>query len=113
MSFIAWFFLVYGVIALLSIRPVAGHFACKFHCQNSLGGCDGLGNRYDYDAPTSAIWTGSTCLAILIATVWPIFISFAIAKVLPSIGAEREYQLEERERRVKEAEEELDRLLAS
>ncbi len=91
----------YGVIALLMLRPAAGHFAWK------------ESNKHHQLRPDSEDWWFGGWKGLLVAGLWPVllvaFVCVSLAnRTLPKVGAEREAERKMRERRLKELERELE-----
>lgn len=91
----------YGLLVLLMVRPLAGHFAWSFARADAerLGG-----NR----RPTGEQWFGAHLAALALGLIWPLVLVVLFGgRLLPSLGAERIHEIEERERRLNEMEQEL------
>lgn len=90
----------YSLVALLLVRPLAGHFAYYFHTENPYSNRSGR--------PDAAQWFGGVLLALCLAVVWPTALLWKLADArLPAVGAEREARLQAREKALREAEREL------
>lgn len=82
--------IIYVLIGLATIRPVAGHFAWKrlLHDKRRYPTLDGNKTEPDdwFEAYFAAFW---------LAWVWPIYIINAVTtKLLPAVGAEKQARLE-------------------
>lgn len=91
--------ILYVLIALCSVRPVAGHLANAFEKDSSWAGSPGQ--------PAIGQWAGAYFLALLIGTVWPL-IAINVATSRFKIGIEKQIELEAREKRLRKAEKELE-----
>lgn len=83
------FLFLYALVGMLSVRPVAGHFAWKF-CSNYAS----------QSKPDGEDWFQATVIAIFIAFFWGVIALSLIASkassaLFPVIGAEKK-QLEEK-----------------
>lgn len=84
--------LVYILIGLVTIRPVAGHLAWSMHRNSKI--------RYPYlhgkdTHPNGEQWTGGVLTACGLACLWPaIILWYVTQEFIPSIGSERQAQLE-------------------
>ncbi len=101
MSIITTMLISYGVIALLMLRPVVGHFAWK------------ESNKCNQLRPQSDDWWFGGWTGLLVAGLWPVllvtFVGISLAnRTLPKVGAEREAARKIRERRFLEIERELE-----
>lgn len=79
------FGIIWPLISMVLIRPMAGHFAWKFM---ELGN-----NKYwskNADKPDGDQWLGGTLCALGLAVVWPIVLIWMISgRFLPTVGAEK------------------------
>jgi hypothetical protein len=99
----AW--VMYGAMAMLSVRPFAGHFAWAMF----------QSYRINYPAlargrtsPEGAHWFGGLLLGVLVAAVWPLALLFILVGWRgPVIGAEKAARLDAAQRRINELEREL------
>jgi hypothetical protein len=97
--------IAYGVLALLFVRPLAGHFAWSMF----------RGYCLEYPAlsrgrtsPTGEHWFGGTLLGLLTAAIWPAMLLFILVGWRgPVIGAEKAARLDAAQRRIDELEREL------
>ncbi len=98
MSLLAVIFTIYGIIGLLGVRPIAGHFAWTF-----------VENGYRArDYPNTEQWFGATCIAVAICALWPLGLLWLVAgSKMPKLGMEREIEIENNKRRIEELEREL------
>jgi hypothetical protein len=91
--------LAYALVALVALRPLAGHYAWFFH------GNDIYANTPE---PNGEKWLGAYLLALLLVTAWPVVaVVVLVGRVGPKVGAERVADIEAREKRLREAEKEL------
>lgn len=99
MSILTIGLVIYGVIALLALRPVVGHFAWE--------------EKYDGNIhPTCDDWVIGFWKGLFTVGLWPVllivFTSTVLAnRTMPTIGAEREAERKMREKRLREAEREV------
>ena len=101
MSVLAIGLVLYGVVALLALRPVAGHLAWED------------AKHFKQARPDSGDWTVGTLKGAMLVSLWPaVLVVFACAtfanRALPKIGAEREAERKSREQRLQELERELE-----
>ena len=89
--------IVYVLVALAAIRPLAGHVAW------SVKNWRGWRDEPDFDD-----WRFGVVVACLLAAVWPLsLLCLLVNRYSPKIGAERAAELERREQRLREAEREV------
>lgn len=103
----------YGVVALLALRPLAGHFAWSWTLREARR------KRRDYPSlygrketegaePSTDAWCGAYCCALALVALWPVVLCvYGAGRFGPRIGAEREAELKARERHIAELEREL------
>jgi hypothetical protein len=102
MSVVTVVLIPYGVLALLMLRPLAGHFAWK------------ESHTWKHQVrPDSGDWWDGFVLGAIVSVLWPVLLvafgGAALAnRTLPKVGAEREAARKIRERRLKELERELE-----
>lgn len=91
-----WIAGAYALVAALTLRPVAGHFAWS------------SARAYQQREPDGGDWMLAAILAFAAALVWPVMAFIWLAgRYGPAVGAERLARLEERERHVREMEKAL------
>jgi hypothetical protein len=91
-SILAIFSIIYILIGMAIIRPVAGHLAWSWHYAQITHYSILYRGKIK---PSSDQWTGATVLAVLAGAVWPMILFAGLSgKILPSIGAEKQAQLE-------------------
>jgi hypothetical protein len=99
----AW--LVYGVMALLFVRPLAGHFAWSMWRNYCVEYAVLVRGR---KTPTGEQWFGATLIGIATAAIWPATLLFVVVGWRgPVIGAEKSARLDAAQRRIDELEREL------
>lgn len=101
MSELAWFFTIYGVLGLGSMRPLTGHFAWVYSKNDRY---------YSRSKPTSDQWWGGMFTAIPLAVIWPIaFLSIYLgSEGKLQIGEEKRAYKEIKREELKKLEKELD-----
>jgi len=97
--------IAYGVIALLAVRPLAGHFAYSFfESEKRLYPSLTAGRTQ----PEMAQWLGAVLTGAAIALVWPGAVLWLLAGArMPVVGAERHAKLKQKEKRIRELERQL------
>lgn len=98
------FLILYGIIGLLTIRPVAGHLAYGFFEKEKQKYSTLTKGR---TGPNGEQWFGSAMAAIGFATIWPLMFGFMLQGKAIQIGAEASHKKKELQQRVNELEREL------
>lgn len=106
MSVLVVLLAAYGLVGLLSVRPVAGALAWRMFAE--------VARRYptlymEDKEPRNWHWFHATCYASALACVWP-FVALFVLQGRSSrwkVGAERTALLEARRQRIAELEQEL------
>jgi hypothetical protein len=94
----------YALVVLVPLRPVAGHFAWRFHRAEQEKYSFARDRRW----PTGEQWFGAFLLAGLLLSLWPLTgVVWLSGRRLPSLGAEREAELDRLRKRNRELEREL------
>jgi hypothetical protein len=98
---------VYGVVAFLFVRPIAGALAYRMRRVQQTRYPTLYGD--EPPEPTGGQWLGAICVALLIVCVWPLAVVFVVQGRCNvwTVGPERLARIEARERRVHQLEREL------
>jgi hypothetical protein len=104
-----WLFVaLYAIVALIVVRPLAGHFAWDWAQRDAHGKKRRYPGLYEYldpDAPPGPEWwVFAGTIAILVAAIWPILLVFARSPI--KIGAERTAEKRQMAARIRELEKE-------
>jgi len=109
-SWPVWIFGIwYPLVALLLVRPLAGHFAWRFYLtERNWRYCSMCMNKARLGSPNGEQWFGAFCLACLVSVLWPGALVWATqgAKGL-KLGAERQAELDRLRKRNEQLEREL------
>lgn len=85
----------YVLAGLLTVRPVAGHFAYKFSQAWAA----------TRDRPDGEQWYRATILALLVATIWPVLLVWTLSgRYGPTLGEEGQAVIRAQEKRIQELE---------
>lgn len=96
---------IYVLIGLAIIRPIAGHFAWTMH-KNAQIRYPSLHDKEVH--PNMEQWTGSIAVACMLACIWPAIILWWVAEqTIPTMGSEKQAQLEAEIKARKERDKEL------
>ena len=100
-----WLIIAYGILWMVSIRPVAGHLAWKF----------GPEKHHYQTRPDEDDWFSGIFCALLLGATWPVVLAYlASTKFTPAVGAERraiqKQKAEEREEQIANQQIEINRL---
>lgn len=93
--------LAYTAIALCVIRPMAGHFAWSWYHS------DATAHNLVTPDPGPLRWLLATISSAILSVVWPAVVIWTLTGMLGPVGSERRQQSLDRERKIKELEEEL------
>lgn len=94
-----WLWLALGVYALPGLitgRLIAGHLAWSWKASHWYS--------RELDGPNGEQWFGAILVGCLTAVIWPVML---VGLVPWRVGAERQAELDKRERKLREAEREL------
>jgi hypothetical protein len=99
--------LIYAMVALAAARLIAGHFAWTMYL-NDRSRYPALYRDRTRRVPNGEQWFGAWCGAVAIAVLWPfVLLPWFIGRRGYKVGAERQAEIEARERKVAEMEREL------